>query len=730
MAIVWGAYQNNVRLGVDIIMSPEPLTAATTQVTLTVGLYAQTAPGASLQGNWQLSYTGNWSGGARVPVNLGSGAMTRLHIAYIDYPLTGSARTVTFGAGLQHYFGHTSVSRSFTIPARLAQLPGAPYGLSASYVSDQQINFSWSNGGGQTSLVVFRQVDDSTSWDTVATLSGSATSFTDRGVQPGHRYRYGVHAYNAAGSRPDNGATSWVYTTPTVPSSVHAARNGVRVTVDARVKPRWVDSYDVMDGTTVVASNVKLPWVHANANMDITHLYKVRAKVGGRVSAWSDPSDVLQAAKKPNPPANLSPNGNALVRTQPARFSWRHNPTDESAQTAYTFKWRVPGATSWNTSSGTTSSEFVEFPSPASTFGTANRIEWVVQTRGAHSTYSNESPVATAQLVNPPSIRILDQDKHPIPATDMGQPLQRVWLAWDNTQFAPVDWTVTLVDVETGEEWAYRLNRRETAYREYAQYGHDLRSNRTYQIKAFGVVPGTDLTVSSFVQFVTKFDPPAAAVVDVSFNEPDAVVGVHWSTPGGTPAAVAHQVERTEDGGKTWTLLVPRESGRSGFYVDRFAALGVDVTYRVTTFSSRGAATVREVTLNTAVDYVLLTGGAGFTNTVRLTYSPRTKVEAGRKRTNYTFSGRPLPVAYAGGNIARTVEYTGVIYQGLEDVTVEQLTDLFQVASPVHLYRDPDGRKIFGTVSNITVDRRRRVSGGAEWIVEFTLTETDSGVGN
>ncbi len=108
----------------------------------------------------------------------------------------------------------------------MGQTPSAPAQLTATAVSDVQVNLSWSASTGNVAgYYVYRngvQVGTPTGTDW-GTATGTATAFSDVDLTPSTVYTYTVAAYTAAGalSTPSPAATTTTWPAVTVPSAPH-----------------------------------------------------------------------------------------------------------------------------------------------------------------------------------------------------------------------------------------------------------------------------------------------------------------------------------------------------------------------------------------------------------------------------------------------------------------------------------------------------------------------------
>lgn len=199
----------------------------------------------------------------------------------------------------------------------------------------------------------------------------------------------------------------------------------------------------------------------------------------------------------------------------------------------------------------------------------------------------------------------------------------------------------------------------------------------------------------------------------------DGAIDDSSSTLSMVPHAVTSDIERSVDGGMSWGPFV--QGAPLPVFVTDTEALSNGVTmYRVTTYSEDDASSVviHEVTSDSPS--VWLSGGEGFTRTVRLPYDPAVSLTRGRERAVRRYAGRPKPVVHAGEAVTRTVDYGGTLL--LDEQSPDELADLVADEAPVHLYRDPDGRHVYGAISDVQLTRESH----AHWGFGFQLTETEN----
>lgn len=209
----------------------------------------------------------------------------------------------------------------------------------------------------------------------------------------------------------------------------------------------------------------------------------------------------------------------------------------------------------------------------------------------------------------------------------------------------------------------------------------------------------------------------------VFFNELDRV-SVSDVDP---PATVHVTVERSIDG-VTWEPVVETDDIAST--IDWEAWSYGDIKYRVTAFSAEGAASVQVGTVEARSGALWLSGGVGYGVTARLPYSPVVQLSGGRQRAMKQYAGRSLPVAYAGEAVARVLDISGMVMdRSDETATVAELEQMAQLPEDMFMFRDPDGRRVYGTIGQIELQRdvatQDDAGHNAHWGYRFTFTETE-----
>ncbi|MBN9384775.1 MAG: fibronectin type III domain-containing protein [Chitinophagaceae bacterium] len=103
----------------------------------------------------------------------------------------------------------TTGAVSYTTTSSLPAIPGAPSSLVASTNGPSAINLTWINGSGNAdNIQLYRSSGNNQSYVLLATLPGTATSYSDNGLFSNATYFYKVSAINAGGASGYSNETS------------------------------------------------------------------------------------------------------------------------------------------------------------------------------------------------------------------------------------------------------------------------------------------------------------------------------------------------------------------------------------------------------------------------------------------------------------------------------------------------------------------------------------------
>ena len=214
---------------------------------------------------------------------------------------------------------------------------------------------------------------------------------------------------------------------------------------------------------------------------------------------------------------------------------------------------------------------------------------------------------------------------------------------------------------------------------------------------------------------------------------PNATIGgqsysVRWSgvpnfsttigTPN-SPAAVSNRVERSVDGGETWEVVADSVAISSSV-TDRESLSAGTTLYRVSALTDLPSSSSRIIELHADSDAVWLSGGRGFSTAVPLNWDPQHSTAVGlvNRKVHY-FAGRRLGVEMSGTQRKRSVSVSATLLDERLDL-IRRLEELSYLPAPF-LYRDPLGRRIYGSLSGVQMDR----AVGGKWQVAAVVEEVE-----
>lgn len=719
MATVWSASSGYMFIGIALDWSGDPASGSVA-VTATVTACSD-GYGHNWTNRWRWwGYSGEGSEAFSFSSGYGQTVYKQLSQWSFNVPLKyGQETTIVIGASFGPIWngGNPAVENYLTLPARPVNVPNAPTVAHAARVNDSQITVDWiappqGESNPVDNYVVERRVDESADWEVVAPVK-NAVSLATFNVTAGHKYTYRVKSENSAGGSAYVEAEP-VFTTPPAPINVRAEKNAdgdILITWENKA-PYTPTRWDVYDGNTLIAkASINTPeafLLHRNPRLDVTHQYRVVC-VGGTVeSAKSAPSNVVQLLARPNAPEPTS-DGVYFPSDDPVILAWRHNPTDSSPQTRYSLQYQKKATDAPGPTFDRRATE------QQATVGVlqVGTYEYWVKTWGLHADASPISRRATFYV-------------EPRPVVSIRSPSQTVKtsfveVAWAYSPNGGVAQSSARVElylggnnlVETQEVRGPLTRVRLNTY---------LENGRTYRV----VVVATNAhgVQSRIVNqtFAVAYEKPPAPHVYPEWDDLAGCVRVRVVNPApeaGKPAAVRNRVERSDDGGRTWTMIT-EDLPVSGQLLDYQSVSHGAAAYRVTATSDlpSSAVATEEMVLESWAMWI--GGGQNFGFTVPLRWDPLHSCKMGlANRKLYRFAGRERAVEMAGRHRQKTLSLSATLFD--EDFwMIQRLEELSYMAGPF-LYRDPMGRRVYCSVRDFTADRA--LSG--KWSAKLEVEEVD-----
>lgn len=600
----------------------------------------------------------------RGPVQMDSFAVRTVTM---DYGTTHTLRLVETFSDL---YGATSkrltVDAVLTVPALTYDLPAAITGLSATRVDDSTTALAWTNNAVQpnapySGIIVQRQTNGG-AWETIATASGDANGYTDTSTAANNAYSYRAQAVNDAGSSAFTAPSATVYTTPATPGTPTATKTGAtEVTLTFTNSAQAATGFEVQSttdgGSTWNAagsgSGIVGSYIDTNAPAASAVAYRVRNVAGAMVSAWSAASNTLAVLAQPNPPSILTPINYVSPLGQAVRLTWRHNPTDGSAQTAYSLKYSKDGGSTWTTISKTTSANQYRDLNPAG-LSSGDSILWQVRTWGLDATGSDWSSVGSVVFIAAPSVAITSPASDPYTLTSL--PLSITWTYSDMT-YVQASATATVTD--SGGVVVYTLEQQGTATT-LTLDGWQPDNMASYSV-ALAVKSSSTLVVNDGFDVNVSYVAPAVPSLSIVETDGKAYsITVNEGTPTGselqTDSLALYRV--TSSG-----VVLLAESLHDGDVVtDYLPPMDVDFVYRLLALSSAMLSSKYEATAHLASrGFVVFNTGGGWSAPHVVPYNVKVSDEFTRDGMMFYPAGATSPVYLGGTQRGRTWKVSGAV---------------------------------------------------------------------
>lgn len=665
------------------------------------------------------------SGTASKTVNVATGGSDEIHTFSQVVTLTTAPQTKVAAFSLTgiDYVGASTkayVEAQINIPAKAVVVGDAPTGLTVTRVSDVRHDLAWSATSTASAPIEGFEIlrydwsNPAAGYVTVGAVGGVARAWVDNGTRANGKYSWEVRAFNSAGKSP--GATVGpVATTPAAASGVTAIWSGTDAVVYwTRNAPHataqtlqmtsgavWADVPGHVDFSGSLSQRTVVDLASAPAS---SYLFRVVSKTAlpTTLTATSAASNELVVAGAPNPPTPIAPR-RVQSSAEPTVFMWRHNPTDTTDQTAYEVGYRPAGSSTWTVAAGSmTATE-----QHAETLATGG-WEWQARTKGAASSWSDWSPPVAFTVYNLPAVSIT------APADASTIASNRLTLTVDYTDpqsAAMTGWRAELLEggqvIETLTGNGATLS---------VTFATPLENLTSYSA-TFRATAGTGLqSAAASVSVSVDFLPPPVPLLDASWDEPSgtAQLAVTIPTAGvGEEPATSARIERSDDGGASWTVVADDLPLGAGVGDDR-VALNLDALYRAVSISALGVETKgASMPVTTASSRVWLQASGG---KVHVLGNAQLAPTFDHEKVTERYIGRAYPTAHYG--IGETVRVS-VSGAWTEDDEIAQ--DVTPVLAEDVWYRDPAGRAFWATVESMATPQpwsgRRDVS--------FTVEKVD-----
>jgi titin len=261
-----------------------------------------------------------------------------------------NANTTTYAstgleAGIPYFYrvrafnltGNSSYSNEANAQT-LPDPPIAPSNLSATTISNTQINLSWNdNSSNEDGFKIERKLGAAATYTEIVTVGANTTSYASLGLAPNSSYSYRVRAINAGGTS----AYSNVASATTFPNAPTAPSNLTATTVsNSQIDLAWQDNANNEIGFIIErklgAGGAYAPVDTVDANVTFfsstgltgstQYFYRVRAYNTGGSSAYSNEANATTQVDPPGAPTNLTATAMSSARIA---LAWTDNAGNE-----------------------------------------------------------------------------------------------------------------------------------------------------------------------------------------------------------------------------------------------------------------------------------------------------------------------------------------------------------------------------------------------------------------
>ncbi|MTA27759.1 MAG: hypothetical protein F2562_02750, partial [Actinobacteria bacterium] len=465
---------------------------------------------------------------------------------------------------------------------------GTPYGAASApsnlvaAASSGQAQLSWvapsSTGGNPiTGYRIEQTVDGGTTWtDAVANTGTTATTYSLNGLDNGVTILLRVSAVTSAGS----GATSNIATA--IPSSPSAAPvNLTGLAANAQAVLTWLPPADTgglpVIGYLVERSLDSSTWSVATANTGsavpasvqsgllngTTYYFRVSAITAGGTGAATAPIAVTPFTT-PSAPTNLTPApGDGQVA-----LSWNAPVSNGGvAITDYKVDQSFDGGITWS--------------SAVSTTGGLRTATVTGLTNGAPILFRvfavNAAGVGTPTAAISTSAYTLPDAPTSLSATGANTSALLSWVAPLNTNGSPVSGYRVERSTDGGATWIVALANTGNSGTNVVVNGLVNGTSYSFRVSAINAAGAGAVSNEAAATPLTTPSAPTAVVAVAG----DGVVSLSWNLPvsDGGSAVVDYLVDRSTDGGVSWTSLVSGVTTTS--HVDSSLSNGTTYLYRV-----------------------------------------------------------------------------------------------------------------------------------------------------
>src|SRR5881296_74637 len=531
---------------------------------------------------------------------------------------TGStATTYSDTGGLTHtttytYRVHTVTAIGTSFPSDTASAttfavaPSSPTGLVATAASSSQIGLTWTaptdNGGSAiTGYKIEKSTDGGSTWSTLVNTCGTSTRCSDTGLPHTTTFTYRVSAINSVGTGPPSTTASatTLAVAPSPPTGLAASASS-----SSQISLSWtaptdnggsaITGYKIEKSTdggttwsTLVANtgNTAATYSDTGLTHTTTYTYRVSAINSIGTSSASSVASATTPIAAPSLPTGVTA---TAASSSQVGLTWTA-PADNggSAITGYKIERSTDGGTTWTTLVANTGNTAATYSDTGLTRATAYtyRVS-AINSAGTGSLSITAS--ATTLAVAPSS---------PTGLVATAASSSQIGLTWtaptDNGGSAITGYKIEK-STDGGSTWSTLVNTCGTSTR-CSDTGLPHTTTFTYRVSAINSVgTGPPSTTASATTLAVAPSPPTGLAASASSS---SQISLSWTAPtdNGGSAITGYKIEKSTDGGTTWSTLVANTGNTAATYSDTGLTHTTTYTYRVSAINSIGTSSASSV---------------------------------------------------------------------------------------------------------------------------------------
>lgn len=624
--------------------------------------------------------------------------------------------------------GARTSSYNTSSEVRLAFAPAEPTNASVVREADSKLVVTWTNhpttNEPYDNIKIQRWDNVTGSYYDLATIAGTAESYTDTTTLPNRKYKYRIRSVNTAGN---SGyiETPYQNTTPAKPTNAKVLRviadilitwdNTATNAENIRIQKQELEDEEEWGewGEDIVVAGDAIEYLDTDP---VLHgRYRLRAEAGSLATEWVVTS-LIATIQPPAAPTHLNPDNAPFDATKEKIFTWRHNTIDGTEQSKYSLRYRQKGDSWPATPQIEEASEDSKHIFTANTFENGKVYEWQVRTWGIDPDPSAWSNTAVCPASSAPTIMVTspkNEEPYLLPE------LTVTWIYQDAEEHSQTQQTVVLYDhagkqlerqtknisVESGETGSASLSRA-------------LRNGGTYKITVI-VKDSTGMESElAEVEFIVEYATPPVPQVELELIEEEGSINitvVNEDPEEDQVEAIYNNVYRSIDGGEfelifsrintntTVTDYIPTVGGLNSYYVEAYSELPS---------LEESEIVEKEVVLTGSY---FLNAGAARGEVIRFRENVSLTESIGRDTVLRQFAGREYPVKFQGEALLQELSLSA------ETTDRNKAKEIAEAEGEIY-YRDWQGRRF---TCAVTSPKLSKIDRGFAYKFDCTITRTE-----